>query len=127
MKIIALTVFAWALSACCGTFDTGIRITGATLAVATINCDISQTADFLKNSYYHETNPILGKHPGSGYLWSYDTAVSAAIVVANFKLPRMWALILDGVVVGAEVYTINANRSIGVPVCGAGTPHPPKH
>ena len=129
-----------ALSACAGTFGGPDRPGDArhawlnvqygleTSAIVATACDGGTTDQFLSQSRWQETNPVLGVHPGNLALWSYLGAVDAAMVGAGYASDRLiksaWgpriASALAVAVLGIEAWSVEVNMRVGSSFCGIG-------
>jgi hypothetical protein len=91
-------------------------------ALGALACDAGSTQQFLADSTYVETNPLLGKHPSAGTVWLYLGAIGAVVVAANHAIPMpAWARIGIGSIVSvAEISSSVHNVGYGTSPCGIG-------
>jgi len=114
--------FGIGFAMCCGcapTWRQAARMSEAA-AVTSLACDGGSTEQYLADSQWIETNPVLGEHPSHMLLWSYLAAVGAAVVGANRIVPDKAALAINLVVLAFEVKSIAVNTSVGASPCGIG-------
>lgn len=111
---------ALALTACCPRDWRIAADVGTGVAAASLACDGGSTDQYLHDSQWVETNPLLGEHPGNLRLWSYLGAVAAALVATNHYLPPKWQLAIAGAVLAVEAESIGVNMSVGSSFCGIG-------
>jgi len=63
---------------------------------------------------FHETNPILGRHPSVGRVNNYFAAMIVGHAAISYVLPPAWRQAWQYVYIGYELKTVTHNRSIGV-------------
>lgn len=89
-------------------------------AIGSLACDGGTTQQFMSDSSYIETNPVLGQHPSNGAVWAYLGAIGAIAVVANRFLPAKAATVLNVAIIGIETKSVIHNIGYGSSVCGIG-------
>lgn len=119
----SLAVVVAACISCTPTWRHAARVTEAA-AVVSVACDGGSTQQYLAESTWIETNPILGQHPSSAYLWTYLAVASAVIVTGNRLVSDRMAVLINGAVVLLEVDNVLFNMSFGSSACGLGTGGP---
>lgn len=107
------------LAACAPTWHRAARVTEA-LAVGSLACDGGSTRQYLAESQWVETNPILGEHPSSAALWLYLGAIAGGVIGLNRLVPDKLALALNVAMIGIEVQSIAINAGVGASMCGVG-------
>ena len=114
-----------ALAGCAPTWIGAQRVLEATALVG-LACDGAETDQYLHESRWIETNPVLGEHPSDARLWGYLAAVSVLLVGGNHALDRafpVWgpriATALALGVTGFEIQSMAINVNRGASVCGA--------
>ena len=116
-----------AFGACCPRdWRIAADVTSAT-AVAALACDGGTTEQYLHDSSWMETNPVLGRDPGDLRLWSYLGAIGAGVIASDLLLrashPKI-ATAIAAVVLGIELKAITVNMGVGAGFCGVGHPGP---
>lgn len=86
-------------------------------AQGSLVCDASSTHMAIELGG-HEQNLVMGDHPGDGMIAGYFLASSAAVYGVNRVLPDALRIILNTVIVGAEIAAVQGNSSWGTPACG---------
>lgn len=91
-------------------------------ALGALACDGGSTHEFLTESPYIETNPILGKHPSSADVWLYLGTIGALVVLSTHAIPLpAWARIgVNSTVTAIEVSSNIHNIGYGTSACGLG-------
>lgn len=125
-RIYVVLVFV-VLSAGC---STALRRTAQITEVAAyagIACDMYGTSHALHTGQYGETNPILGESPPDEELAFYGSGVSVGIfglnrlanaAFENKNLASFVRIVLNGIVVYAQVDSLQWNAKMGAPLCG---------
>lgn len=90
------------------------------LAVSSLACDGGQTHQFLAESDWIETNPVLGKHPSDAALFLYLGSIAAGVIGLNRIIPPKVALALNLAVFAVEAQSVYVNSSVGASMCGVG-------
>lgn len=120
-------VIALALGACCPRDWRIAADATSSAAVASLACDGGTTDQYLRDSSWVETNPILGQHPGDLRLWSYLGAIAGGVIASDLLLrahhPQI-ATAIAAVVLGIELESIAVNMHVGAGFCGVGHPGP---
>jgi len=121
--VIALVL---ALPACAPTWRQAARMSEAA-AVSSLACDGAMTEQYLADSPWVETNPILGPRPSPALLWTYLAAIGAAVVATNRLASDEVAVAANALVLVVEAKSIATNASVGAAPCGlsAGGPWRP--
>ena len=87
---------------------------GAT-ALAITAVDMLQTVDISKHpNQFHETNPILGKHPSTAQVYGYFLASAAAGYLVMDSLPSPWRKVFAGGVILMEANVVTRNYQLGI-------------
>lgn len=107
------------MAACTPSWRGAARVTEG-LAVSSLACDGGTTQQYLSESTWQESNPILGHHPSRGTVWAYLGGIAIAVVGANRVIPPKLALALNVLVMGVEVESIAVNMHVGSSACGVG-------
>jgi len=81
---------------------------------ASLLADWSQTRDIANHNDLHETNPILGEHPGNGRINRYFLASLALHAFVADRLDGKWRTAWQCVWIGAEVGTVEHNYNLGL-------------
>jgi hypothetical protein len=112
---IALSLFTTAAAAG-EPWSTSERVLG-TAALAALAIDWGQTRYIAKNPQsFHETNPILGRHPSVGRVDAYFAGAIIGTALLADALPSKWrGPFLAGVVV-VELHYVNRNAALGIRV-----------
>jgi hypothetical protein len=111
---------ALVLTACCPRDWRIAADIGTGVADASLACDGGSTVQYLHDSQWVETNPLLGEHPGELRLWSYLGAIAIGLLASNHYLPPKYQLGLAAAVFAIELESIAVNMSVGSSVCGIG-------
>jgi hypothetical protein len=127
----AASVLLTALASCAPSTWYRVQLGLEASAVAGLACDGGETRQFLAESNWQETNPVLGARPSSGALWLYLGAVAIAMLGADHALdhyaptwgPRVAAAIAGAVTV-AEIHANAVNIGVGASACGVGVGGP---
>jgi hypothetical protein len=115
------------VSACCPRDWRIAADVTSSAAVASLACDGGTTDQFLHDSPWEETNPVLGRDPSELRLWSYLGAIGAGVIASDLLLraehPKI-ATAIAAVVLGVELESVAVNMHVGAGVCGVGHPGP---
>lgn len=118
-----------ALAACTPTWQRAELATEG-IALAGLACDGGETRQFLAESRWGETNPVLGSDPSSPMLWSYLAAIGAAMLAVDHGVLSRYAwgakagAVVAAVVAGTEIWSVEHNIGYGSSLCGLGTGGP---
>lgn len=83
-------------------------------AVVMLSVDWAQTLYIVNHPAYHETNPLLGRHPSSGKVNLYFAGAIATTIGASILLPEKYRRFALGSLIVMETYVVIRNNSIGV-------------
>lgn len=124
MKRIALHLVAMSqLASCAVTWERAARVTQA-VALTGLVCDGGETRQFLTESRWGETNPVLGPHPSSAALWLYLGAIGAAMLGADYFTGHKAGLVAAAAIAGIEIWSVHVNMTYGTSLCGIGEAGP---
>jgi len=85
------------------------------IAVALTMVDYGQTRTIAeKPAYYHELNPLLGKHPSVGAVNKHFLIATAANVGLHYSLPEQYRGIHSWVWAGLEGACVVQNLRVGI-------------
>ena len=86
-------------------------VTSSTLLLV----DMLQTLDIAENpDKYHETNPILGKHPSKEEVYTYFASALVLNYLACKYLPDPWWKVQQVIQIGVSVAAVSNNISLGI-------------
>jgi len=94
--------------------------TSETLAVGSLACDGGSTHQFLADSDWVESNPVLGHHPSDAALFLYLGSIAAGVIGLNRILPPKLAIALSLTMFAIEAKSVYINTSVGASMCGLG-------
>ena len=79
--------------------------------------DMQQTLQTAREpERYHENNPILGKHPSEGEVYTYFVGTYVLITALTYVMPLKWSRRLQIGVIAVEGVAVLGNLSIGLRV-----------
>jgi len=76
--------------------------------------DYMQTIDIASHPRLHETNVIMGKHPGRGTINTYFLASGLITAGLAYTLPTPYSELFLSGVIALEVIVIQHNKSLGL-------------
>lgn len=84
------------------------------VVLTTFALDYGQTKDIKNHSNLHETNRLMGQHPGDARVRNYFIAAGAAHSVIAYNLPPEWRRSFQYSTIALELLVIAHNRQIGL-------------